>query len=478
MAFTVQIGMSQKRRTDLKRPDMSDVITYEAVLKENTSITNPTLIIQLEPSTVDNIAFKNYVQIAVFRRYYWIVQVIAITSTIVEVQCEVDVLASWYSDIMQNKVFAAHLEQGYNPMLSDGRLPRTMYSTVETTRVSCPFTDTVGAFIVTMASDDITGNTGLVEAYAMKKDDIVKLASNIYGSDFLDKFVDLLYSPSQAISSCIYLPIAQDKLANKSGAVNYGQYSAGQYPYAKSELYYLTEIEIPMKYIDPITNTCADYRNCEPFAQYSIWLPGCGLVQIPMASLIEEARGTSVSIYVEASISVTTGDVNYNICDYSLRRVVSARGSIGVNIPVPNYSSGMADALNGVVQLASSVIAGMAIPPYAPFAIGQGISATTHIILGANQESFSASGTVSGYQSANYLDNYMVYRRNYEISDDPNNSKEIIGRPAYKSLELQGTHGYVQTIGANILTGFSGATATEQELELIDQLLDGGVYVG
>ena len=113
-----------------------------------------------------------------------------------------------------------------------------------------------------------------------------------------------------------------------------------------------------------------------------------------------------------------------------------------------------------------------------PFAIGQGISATTHIILGANQESFSASGTVSGYQSANYLDNYMVYRRNYEISDDPNNSKEIIGRPAYKSLELQGTHGYVQTIGANILTGFSGATATEQELELIDQLLDGGVYVG
>ena len=99
--------------------DLKHLHTYDCILKENTSIINPT--IRLKASDV-NVLKGNYCYIPKFNRFYYINNVTSINADTWELSLHVDVLMSFRDDIETRHVVFNHSESGYNLYLNDGSL--------------------------------------------------------------------------------------------------------------------------------------------------------------------------------------------------------------------------------------------------------------------------------------------------------------------------------------------------------------------
>lgn len=98
---------------------ITDVAYATGVLREGTSIIDPTFLIETELSS-DMISNVNYLYCAEFGRYYYVTNIIAETGKLWSVHCHVDVLMSYASQIKAQTAVVARQTNQYNMMLDDG----------------------------------------------------------------------------------------------------------------------------------------------------------------------------------------------------------------------------------------------------------------------------------------------------------------------------------------------------------------------
>ena len=86
---------------------LSNETTFTGTLREESSVINPSFIIQAEnPSTY------NYCYISSFNRYYFITNITSIRTNLWRIDCAVDVLMSFSSDILNLDVIVSNLSSG------------------------------------------------------------------------------------------------------------------------------------------------------------------------------------------------------------------------------------------------------------------------------------------------------------------------------------------------------------------------------
>lgn len=85
-------------------------------LKEKTSVINPTLLIK---GGLNDFAYYNMFHIADFGRTYYITDVKSVSNDIVEVSGHVDVLTSFYKEIMKSKFLVSRSSNWYNSFEND-----------------------------------------------------------------------------------------------------------------------------------------------------------------------------------------------------------------------------------------------------------------------------------------------------------------------------------------------------------------------
>ena len=124
-------------------------------LKNNTSITNPTILLQL--SDYDNIRQTNYCFIPDFNRYYYIDD-IRIANTLVEVSMTCDVLETYKEDILNSTQLVARQENKKNYSIIDNRLP--MCSDIS---ITSHYPDTTYDSFTTNEGFFVLGTTGGVQ---------------------------------------------------------------------------------------------------------------------------------------------------------------------------------------------------------------------------------------------------------------------------------------------------------------------------
>lgn len=91
------------------------------LLKDSTSITDPTLIFSYTSSqSIPKYKLVNYSYIPAFRRYYYVNNFRWVRDQIVELDCHVDVLMSFKSEIRANRAIILRQENEYNLYLNDG----------------------------------------------------------------------------------------------------------------------------------------------------------------------------------------------------------------------------------------------------------------------------------------------------------------------------------------------------------------------
>ena len=109
-----QINHSEKNKLD---KSITDIITLNGVLKNETSIIDPVILIEADLTTLVNC---NYMTIPVFGRSYFVTNIRSIRRNLVEVSAHVDVLSSFASQIRNNVAIVRRQENNWNLYLNDG----------------------------------------------------------------------------------------------------------------------------------------------------------------------------------------------------------------------------------------------------------------------------------------------------------------------------------------------------------------------
>ena len=480
--FTLQFGITNKQRNSTFVPPLS--ITTNVLLKEQTSIIRPVFKISVEENgmmSASEIFGYNYCYCPEFKRYYFISDIQSYTAVIFYISCEVDVLATFREDILKTPVFVRYAQSQFNASLADNRLPMGCTSQQYTVSSDNGFGDEEGCFILTIASSDATGETGAAQSYVLTKSEIATVASSLYSQGFFDEVVKYLTNPLDAIISCTWVPISPSRAASGGSIpITIAGYPVGSGAPAERYISGEQNIEPHVEYrsitYDSEGNAkvnYSDYRNIEPYSQYSLWLPGVGLQSISMDTLI--GKGDSIpSITIEYVCSPCTGDITYNICrgndaeesgDFG-STVLTISGNFGVNVPVAQKNSGFGAIASNVASLAGDIA--MTTAEFASGNMLSGIVGLADGISKAVSTKTRVAGSLGGWASSEDMyTKYKAITRVYDISDTPSRIAETIGRPLFANKILGELKGLVQCTG-----GYVKTWATEEEHQMISQYIN------
>lgn len=135
MSFSIvlQTNSSEKNRVD---KSITDVRTLIGTLRADTSIVDPTFIIQCSLPDVIN---ANYLTVREFGRSYFVTNVRSVRNGLVEFACHVDVLSSFKTQIRANSGIIHRSERNWNLYLNDGSLTAYQDPEIHTTEFTGGF---------------------------------------------------------------------------------------------------------------------------------------------------------------------------------------------------------------------------------------------------------------------------------------------------------------------------------------------------
>ena len=127
MSLTCDLYINSSPKEKLSKT-ISNMLSYSCVLKENTSILYPKIII----ATSDNITGYNYMHISEFGRWYFIDDIISLNDGRWEVSAHVDVLSTYETSIKSNTAVIKRQEEQYNLYLDDPDFHVLNYERIQT----------------------------------------------------------------------------------------------------------------------------------------------------------------------------------------------------------------------------------------------------------------------------------------------------------------------------------------------------------
>jgi hypothetical protein len=123
---------AERNRVD-KTNFLESVSTLNGYLRDKTSITNPSIIIEMSEFPT-----FNYVYLPKFNRYYYVTNILSIATNLWQIDMHVDVLMSYRDEILDTECIIERNQYDYNAFLVDKDLPcekaRTLYMVSDTIR--------------------------------------------------------------------------------------------------------------------------------------------------------------------------------------------------------------------------------------------------------------------------------------------------------------------------------------------------------
>ena len=116
MAFDIILQRNNSEREKLTKK-LTNLLTVTGVLKIETSIIDPVIIIECDLNSVKNC---NYMTISSFGRKYFVNNIRSIKNGLVEFSCHVDVLSTYAEQIRNNTAIIRKQENDWNLYLNDG----------------------------------------------------------------------------------------------------------------------------------------------------------------------------------------------------------------------------------------------------------------------------------------------------------------------------------------------------------------------
>lgn len=468
----VQFGNTNKRKNSTRIPTFAITIG-DCNLKSPVSIVNPILTIQYNGFPDYNCCY-----IEMFHRYYFIDDIINTARDQWDIYCVVDVLATYKTGVLNTSAFVEYSANGGNNSLPDTRLPiSACYDIIGEGSEEIPGYYAPGSYIVTIAGAPILATNGMSTTYVLTGAEMASLGRKLYEDSALEELKKYFDNPSALLISSYWIPISASELGTSAQTIKIGQYDTGvSGTIARETKRVSLGFDIPLKYFteNPATGdrNYNDYRNVEPYTELTVYLPGSGLVNIPLVSLFQKGK-SAYRVTIRSNISCTTGDITHFIECGTDQPIMIAHGSLGVQVPLSVSNGDTPGALSGAMQ----VLAGAGVTAIGGFSgnpllmaggIGTMVGGAMSGAIKAEQRLYSVSGTIGGKESADFNQYYRMRLINYPVSGSPS----AVGQPTFNTIRLGSLSGYCKCSGAYI-----GVQATDQEHNALMALVNGGFYI-
>ena len=435
-------NISKRENSTLRPTGAGD--SRSVFLKEGTSIYNPTFIM------ADDVTEYNYCQWG--PRYYYIRDIIVAKNQRFEVECALDVMATYKEGIGNVSAFSLYASSGFNDGIPDDRL-----STVDTATVSSSSLGlfdvgaTDGTYILQYATSASTKGPCGILWLSDSDAKVVATALNETGfNDFLDNFAKQLVGAYDALISCRYVPLNWYALGTSGGTksvvlAGYATSAAGKVP--SDIVTYEGSISIPWQF--------SDFRNLSPYTSLLLYLPAYGFLELNPADLIGKT-----SIDITATCDGVTGDVFYIVDNV-------ARASTNISSPIAIGTTGTNSfgVAGGLVSAGANLLG------------GNYMGATADLFgaaLASVQRTVGVCGSNGGLAGvfANIGTSGMtvrLYSICHNTSDNPADMAASHGRPV---RAVQGVvSGYNQFVNASV-----NCNAPEDIKSRINSMLNGGFF--
>ena len=503
MSYTLTLGVYSKKLNSTAQPvPDSTWDIYTVTLKEETSLDDPVLILSASFSTVRD---YNY---ALFQgRYYWVSDVVAVRTNVVEVSLTLDYMATYKTQIIATSAF---IEYGFNDMsafpsyrLEDTRRPISKtpgIATVDTDISDGYIEPNAGTYVIQVVGNDPTPGLNTHKGLAVFALDALRLntlmssISPSLGSDIASILASggspaeilneltgyglqqqlLVDSAFSAIQSVTWVPLSLAKLSGASCTIYCGNYNTGVTGLilsAHNPVVVQTQISIPW--------SANDWRRS--LHQLLLYIPFIGTVPIPVDQVIDASTIdiTWSAEYITGSVSVRVDADNY-ICFTGSTNIASSYG-VGMSaVSSMDTISGSIQQTGGIIRASLGVLDFGASVVSAAMGIGGGFSGAVSSITGGLidqlkgtaqqvQPTISCVGALGGVSAIGQSSQARLVRLYYPNVGDAAFTA-IYGHPVM--------HVYTPAAGFCKTRGFSVAIPGHaKHAALINATMDGGAFI-
>ena len=406
--FTIELYKNSAENIIVDKVDyMRKEFEIEGVLREETSLINPVITIEINPTkviyvrdsenkfVVDNDIVRviteltkgvlncNYCHIPLFDRYYYIDDIVSIRNNLWSISMTCDVLMSFKNKIYDLDVFCLRQEFEYNELLPDNMMPsnnKKILDIVSGTNVGLInpidiFSSDETVILQTMGKHDndglfYSGNVSASNNIYLLSDVMVNKAINeiMNWSELVNGSVTRLVDSNQCIRKVSVFPfnIYQYYINNKIQGYHY-EYSRKinvsftsinfNEDFLSLYLSDCTPITLDGGYVD-INTKYNNFLDYEPYTEVLIYVPFTGYVSIPT----DYVMGKRVYIEYIIDVTQTTGLSIVYIIDNDRKIVLQINESeIAVDIPIDQ--AGVHDLKKSIFTGLTKLITGVALAP-------------------------------------------------------------------------------------------------------------------
>lgn len=456
-----------KRKNSTKVPTITGTLVT-CVLKDATSINNPSFLLNSKPdNSINYIGWDD--------RYYWVDNLTYETNNLWRVDCSIDVLGTYATEIKNTSCFIEFCSGGDGRII-DPRLAKKINATELNSSALIPDTviDRYGMIIMQVVGLGCSGSVGFVGgqlAISLVRS-ILDEASNWY--DQLSNFdtssvenaiksigrIAFSGSASENVKSLYWVPMIP---TTTGGNLFLGLYDTqvSCYLLDNTEVYG-TGITLSVPHAPNV------YQRNSQYSDYNLYIPFIGNISLSADILADES-----SLRCEFSVAPVTGDFTVLVKTSSGKILGSYGSSVRVDIPMGTAGMSTKNLANSITSAGGIIRAGASLGESVGGGVGAvvgAISGTAGALMSIEGSSNSVGGLGSG--AALQLDQHITLTCSYwDYSDTYSSVSPVIGNPFYK-VDSIGNHTYVKT-GAGSISGVAYGT----QLDRINALCHGGIYV-
>lgn len=453
---------------------------FSCVLKDNTSVTDPIVLLDLSDKT--DFTKYTYAYIPMFSRYYFVVDMVA-DGLLWSVVLRCDVLATYKTEIGNSSLYVLRSAAAY-----DGRIIDNYYPMMPTYTDQHQHQDAFdyyiselnhGCFVLGIVGVENDGNNvGSIRYHVMEEAAVAKLTNALLNllidnptdfdfSEISEGLQKCMVDPLQFIKSCTWIPYpARDVAASGSLKItlNVNGWTAGS---RNNQIRnYMANVTPP--YVEntytfslfkhPLSDVRGVYMNAAPYTKTTLTAAPFGSFDLD-SSII--CRASNLSVNIKTDIISGEGVLTVKADDVLLIRTTSQIGvPIQLSQGINNIIGGLSGIGGGLMTSIGSSLFGNVMGAAGGFAsmIGSAVDTVRPTIssIGGNGGFVDLSGGINV--------DYVFY---YPVDEDVENA----GRPLCEIRQLSTLPGYQK-----IMDGDVTIAGTAGEQAMIKSYLEGGYY--
>lgn len=460
MAFTVYLGRNKKRENSTSRLSTSSMTAYNCTILRGSGMMTPK--IELDIGLVTDPSIYNVAYIPDFGSRWYFVREWYFENSLWVAYLEIDVLATYKSDIGDTTLYLLRAANEHNGDIADTLYPVKAGCSYAYDTKNTPWSG-IGSGYFMLGIVSRSGQYGSVTYYALNRSSMAILVENLIRTsittgngfnwnDASQALQKAVIDPLQYIRSCIFIPRPLSDISGSSVSTipvfDWDISATAKIPNVTEDYISLT-YDIPQH---PDAASRGNYLNSAPYTILTINIPPFGVIEID-TSVTCSASTLQVDIHVDICTGLAVLEI---MCQGEVLNSIEAQ--VGIPIQLSQVSR---DFLGGAMSALGTIASGVT---------GNFIGAANGI-GNAVSALVPRSNTIGSQGSFTALRSTLPFRLTAQffrpVTDDPTHN----GRPLCANRKPENVGGYML-----VQDGDVKINGTSEEGRRIREYLESGFY--